>query len=1044
MASTTDHSFIALGHEDIENLALNPKVHKYASLRPSVETEKLKQHYKRNIPLNPKQLKGDFRDNKHSTLTERGALFEANRCLKCADAPCQSSCPTSLDIKGFISCISTGNYYGAAKMIFSDNPLGLSCGMVCPVSNLCAGSCNLAATEEGPININGLQAFATDVFRKMKLKQIRDPQAPALESLPKSYQTKIALVGAGPASISCATFLARMGYQNITIFEKNAYAGGLSSSEIPQNRLPYEAVEFEINLMKDLGVKVEYNKELGRDFTVESLKQDGYEVIFLGIGLPDPNKESIFDGLTPEQGFYTSKDLLPAVMDATKDGMCGCKAGTKPLPKLYGKVVILGIGDTALDVYGSSIRCGADRATLVFRRGFSEMRCVEEEFEPAKKEKCELLPNCLPKQIILKDGRISAIELYKTEIDSNGKVVIDEDQFIRLKCDFVVSAFGCTLHSENIIKSLSPVAVNSYGRVNVNHATMETLVKGIFAGGDLVGSGMTVEASNDGKTASWYIHKYIQEELHKCTKLPDVPQLPKFFTEIDKVDLSVEVCGVKFENPYGLASAPPCTTADMIDRAFDAGWGFAVTKTFGLDKDLVTNVSPRIVRGSLAPNKGPHQSAFLNIELISEKSASYWCTAISELKRKHPTKVVIASIMAAFKKEDWQFLAKKSEEAGADMIELNLSCPHGMGERSMGLACGQDPYLVLHICKWVRAATKLPFFAKLTPNITDVAQIAEAAKEGGADGVTATNTVSGLMTLKPDATAWPAVGANKRTTYGGVSGNAIRPIALKAVSKVAKKYPKFPILATGGCDSADVALQFIHAGASVVQICSSVQNQDFTVIEDYISGLKALMYINAHPAFKGWIGQSPPAEKLEKQPSLGLPRFGPYELKRREMTVKTISENGILTDRAESTGTPKEIEQVIKVPSINSIIGKAVERIGAWGELDPKFDHHVIAVVNDDLCINCGKCYMTCNDSGYQAISFDKDTHLPKVSEEDCTGCTLCHSVCPVNDCIEMVPRKSPYISKRGITPGEFSSENVLKFAMTFDSQGSVAHDLHE
>src|SRR3989338_4611758 len=144
----------------------------------------------------------------------------------------------------------------------------------------------------------------------------------------------------------------------------------------------------------------------------------------------------------------------------------------------------------------------------------------------------------------------------------------------------------------------------------------------------------------------------------------------------------------------------------MIDRAFDAGWGFAVTKTFGLDKDLVTNVSPRIIRGSVTPNKGPHQSAFMNIELISEKSASYWCTAITELKRKHPSKIVIASIMAAFKEEDWKFLADKAEKAGSDMIELNLSCPHGMGEKGLGLACGMDPYLVLNICKWVRSATK--------------------------------------------------------------------------------------------------------------------------------------------------------------------------------------------------------------------------------------------------------------------------------------------------------------------------------------------------
>merc|ERR1719430_2616256 len=143
-----------------------------------------------------------------------------------------------------------------------------------------------------------------------------------------------------------------------------------------------------------------------------------------------------------------------------------------------------------------------------------------------------------------------------------------------------------------------------------------------------------------------------------------------------------------------------------------------------------------------------------------------------ELKRDFPKHVVIASIMCSYDKQDWQDLAKMAEASGADALELNLSCPHGMGERGMGLACGQDPKMVRDICQWVRAAVKIPFFAKLTPNVTDIVVIARAAKEGQADGVTATNTVSGLMSLKSNAVAWPAVGQQTRTTYGGVSGNA--------------------------------------------------------------------------------------------------------------------------------------------------------------------------------------------------------------------------------------------------------------------------------
>lgn len=168
-------------------------------------------------------LQNDFSDIKHTTLSERAALREAARCLKCADAPCQKSCPTQLDVKSFITSIANKNYYGAAKAIFSDNPLGLTCGMVCPTSDLCVGGCNLAATEEGAINIGGLQQFATDVFKQMGIRQTVDPNQPSL----RNDQKKIVLLGGGPASLSCATFLGRMGYKNITIYEKKQSLGGL-------------------------------------------------------------------------------------------------------------------------------------------------------------------------------------------------------------------------------------------------------------------------------------------------------------------------------------------------------------------------------------------------------------------------------------------------------------------------------------------------------------------------------------------------------------------------------------------------------------------------------------------------------------------------------------------------------------------------------------------------------------------------------------------------------------------------------------------------
>jgi len=434
---------------------------------------------------------------------------------------------------------------------------------------------------------------------------------------------------------------------------------------------------------------------------------------------------------------------------------------------------------------------------------------------------------------------------------------------------------------------------------------------------------------------------------------------------------------------------------------------------------LVTNASPRIVRGTTHGHLyGPGQSAFMNVELISEKTAAYWCQAIRELKADFPDRVVIASIMCSYSREDWQELTKMAMATGAEALELNLSCPHGMGERGMGLACGQNPDMVRDICHWVTSVSTIPVFAKLTPNVTDIREIAQAAREGGATGVTAINTVSSLMGIKADGNAWPAVGQEKRTTYGGMSGNATRPIALRAVSAIANALPGFPILATGGCDSAETAVQFLHAGASTVQICSAIQNQDFTVIEDYLTGLKTYLYMQGREQYTGWDGQAPPGRTVPRTVQQivgrGLPKFGPYQKKRWQLLEEECVQ--ALAAPPEPQRLPEPHEAPAEVPPITlkDVIGKTLPKIGNWSEFDVK--QQVVAVVDEEHCINCGKCYMTCNDSGYQAIEFDAETHLPHVTD-NCTGCTLCYSVCPIPDCISMVPRTTPYHPKRGIAP---------------------------
>jgi dihydropyrimidine dehydrogenase (NADP+) len=433
--------------------------------------------------------------------------------------------------------------------------------------------------------------------------------------------------------------------------------------------------------------------------------------------------------------------------------------------------------------------------------------------------------------------------------------------------------------------------------------------------------------------------------------------------------------------------------------------------------------------------------------LISEKTEGYWLQSVTELKKDFPEKILIASIMCSYNEEDWKILAKRSEEAGADALELNLSCPHGMGERGMGLACGQDPEMVYNITCWVKSVVKIPVFPKLTPNVTSIVEIARGAQKGGADGVTATNTVSGLMGLRGNATAWPSVGVEKKTTYGGVSGNAIRPIALRAVSAIANAIPGLPILATGGIDTADAGLQFLHAGASVLQICSAVQNQDFTVIEDYIVGLKTLLYMKGRQDLQSWDGQSPVTEKQQKGKPVShwntfsgeaLPHFGPYKEKREQLlhelrqtapAAAQDAEPGISTILKSQENFLKPNydltvqEHLANVPKLKDVIGRALDKIGTYNSLNNK--QQVVALIDDDMCINCGKCYMACNDAGYQAITFDPLSHLPHVIDSDCTGCTLCASVCPIIDCITMVDRTTPYTPKRGLPLKNLSNSSA-------------------
>mmetsp|Transcript_6753 Transcript_6753/g.16549 ORF Transcript_6753/g.16549 Transcript_6753/m.16549 type:complete len:1118 (+) Transcript_6753:44-3397(+) len=1024
--------------DDEENAIMhaNPRVPKFAAAVPTRITRRQQEHFRRSSAFSrDRQVHHgsvkhkNFDDIKMTTLTERAAVVESARCLKCADAPCTRSCPTSIDIKMFIQCIATKNYYGAAKAILDNNPVGLSCGMVCPTSELCVGSCNMAATEEGPINISGLQEFACSEFMKLGIPQTRNPDA----GTGPAFDQPVAIVGAGPAGICCANYLGRLGYSNINVFEKSEMAGGLSSYEIPQFRCHYDGVRWEVRLCEDLGVKFNYNKALGTDFTIETLKKD-HAAVFLGIGLYKAKKASMFEGLGPEHGVWTSKEFLPHVSEASKPG---CSSKKKSLPALQGHVLVLGAGDTAFDCVGSAFRCGASRVTCVFRKSFTDMRACFEERELCIRECTDFLSNAAPHKVHLDaSGKIEGLEImFQDQLDTDD-VASEVGKYREagtthmLRCSAVITAFGCEV-AEDMKTALAPAAFNPSGFLMVN-GKRQCGAPWLFAGGDITGATMTVEAANEGKLAAWSIHEYLQS-LHKIVVSP-TPQLPLFHTAIDDVDVSVTMAGVRFPNPFGLASAPCSTSAAMIRRAFEAGWGFAVTKTFSLDENLVTNVSPRIVRGTYSHKYGPHQPSFLNIELITEKTAAYWCKAMHELKRDFPDRVIVASVMVGYVKEDWQKICKKSVEAGADIVELNLSCPHGMGEAGMGLACGQDPAIVEEITRWCKEAcvrkdgTPVPVFPKLTGNITEIALIAQGCLRGGADGVTCMNTIHGMMDYDPKGETWPKVGDEKKFTGGGISGDANRPMATRACWSIRKFAPGLPIMATGGVSSAASTIQFLHIGASVVQICSALQNQDYTIINDYMSGLKAHLYLNGRGDYdtkeyqNSWHATRPwyksKEERLVKEPSdiEKLPRFGPFQRNKTTARKEFWQTADPAETRAVSQITPDlEVKtKDVPIPDIESIIGYTHKKFAGFHNDLPR-EEQVIAIVNPDMCINCGRCYMTCNDNAYQAIDFDSVTHIPEIIEDKCTGCGLCQAVCPVPGCIEYRQMPHKFVPTRGL-----------------------------
>lgn len=295
--------------------------------------------------------------------------------------------------------------------------------------------------------------------------------------------------------------------------------------------------------------------------------------------------------------------------------------------------------------------------------------------------------------------------------------------------------------------------------------------------------------------------------------------------------LKTSVLGIKFENPFLLASAPPTASVESIDKAFELGWGGAVIKTITPDNLEMLEVSPRYE----TMKSKDKVIGFQNIELLSHQSVKYWCEGIQYLKKKHPTKVIIASIMAPVEQKEWQNLVQILNDTPIDAYELNFSCPHGMPEKNIGMAIGTSAEISALITSWVKAVANKPVFVKLTPNVTDISYIAKAVEKANCDGFCAINTVQGFMGVNLD-TLEPNLCIDGYSTYGGCSGSIIKPIGFKCVAQL-RQCSDLPILGMGGITNWQDAAQYIALGSNVVQICTEVMINGYGIINNLKSGL---------------------------------------------------------------------------------------------------------------------------------------------------------------------------------------------------------------
>lgn len=421
-------------------------------------------------------------------LTSYTATVEANRCLYCYDAPCIKACPTSINIPSFIKKIASNNLKGSAKVIMESNPVGASCARVCPTIELCEGACVLNS-EEKPIQIGHLQRYATDWLRNNDVELFKPGSANG---------KKIAIIGSGPAGLSAARELARLGYA-VTIYEASEKAGGLNYYGIVSFRLPQDVVEWEVQQVEKLGVTIRTGVKIGQDVLVEELLES-YDRILVAVGMGKVPTLGI-EGEDLD-GVYDAIDFVKESKSAVTDKVLGKK------------VAVIGAGNTAIDAATCSVRSGAEQVQIIYRRTVNEMTAYPFEYDFAKQDGVEFRWLSLPKRIIGDaNGRVVGLQCVKMQLGerAEGKATLSEvpnSEFI-IEVDAVIRAIGQTKHVE-LIEHLG--LAHSRGVIDVDMQTLKTSNPKIYACGDVIfgngyGEATVVSAAQQGKDSAYTIHQ---------------------------------------------------------------------------------------------------------------------------------------------------------------------------------------------------------------------------------------------------------------------------------------------------------------------------------------------------------------------------------------------------------------------------------------------------------------------------------------------------------------------------------------------------------